>query len=45
MDVSLTKGHHRHEGDSGVKSNRNITADRQIWMPDLPILAGDGIDR
>lgn len=33
MDVSLTKGHHRHEGDSGVKSNRNITIDRPADRP------------
>ncbi len=45
MDVSLTRVHQWDEGESAVKSNRNITADRQIWMPDLPILAGDGIDR
>lgn len=28
MDVSLTRGHHRHEGESAVKSNPDITADR-----------------
>ncbi len=28
MDVSLTRVRHRHEGESGVKSNRNITVDR-----------------
>ena len=36
MDVSLTKGHHRHEGDSGVKSSPDITADRPADLYDHP---------